>query len=95
MLLSYLAVDVNLVMHPPLTGDAGKVWVLLDGERISAELAGEDVVDGVVSVDTPRMYRLVQGADADRHELTLETEADGLAAFAFTFTSCVMSPPEA
>ncbi len=95
MLLAYMAVDVNLVMHPPLTGDAAAVRVLLDGDPISDDAAGEDVVDGVVTVDAPRMYRLVQGADADRHELTLETEADGVAAFAFTFTSCVLPPPEA
>lgn len=93
MHLAYMAVDVNLVMHPPLTGDAATVRVLLDGEPITADTAGEDVHDGEVSVDQPRMYRLVHGADAERRELTLETTSDGLAAFAFTFTSCVAPPP--
>ncbi len=93
--LSYLAVDVNLVLHPPITGDRATLRVLLDGQPIPAERAGEDVVDGQVTVDRPRMYRLVRGDDAERHELTLETESDGVAAFAFTFTSCVAPPPEA
>ena len=88
MHLSYLAVDVNLVLHPPITGDPAAMRVLLDGAPVNDEAAGEDVVDGMVTVDQPRMYRLVSGGDADRHQLTLETESDGLAAFAFTFTSC-------
>ncbi len=92
MLLAYMAVDVNLVLHPPLTGDPAAVRVLLDGEPVGGDAAGEDIVDGAVTVDAPRMYRLVKGTDADRHELTLETEADGVAAFAFTFTSCVVPP---
>jgi hypothetical protein len=56
--------------------------------------AGEDVRDGLVTVDVPRMYALVKDTDVQRHDLVLETESDGLAAFAFTFTSCVMPPPE-
>jgi hypothetical protein len=40
------------------------------------------------------MYNLVADGDVDRHSLTLETDSDGLAAFAFTFTSCVTPPPE-
>ena len=95
MHLTYMAVDVNLVLHPPITGDNATLRVLLDGAPIDAEMAGEDVVDGVVTVDRPRMYRLVSGGDADRHDLTLETESDGLATFAFTFTSCLLPPPDA
>ena len=95
LLLSYMAVDVNLVMHPPLSGGGATVRVLLDGEPVSGERAGEDVRDGVVTVDRPRMYGLVRGGDAERHELVLETESDGVAAFAFTFTSCVVPPPQA
>ena len=90
--LSYMAVDVNLVLHPPITGDVGTLRVLLDGAPISADRAGEDVEDGEVAVSHPGMYRLVRGGDAERHELTLETESDGLATFAFTFSSCVLPP---
>ena len=91
--LDYMAADLNLVMHPPITGEAATLRVFLDGDSISAT-AGEDVNDGVVTVDVPRMYNLVADGDVDRHSLTLETDSDGLAAFAFTFTSCVTPPPE-
>src|SRR5690606_9393487 len=91
--LEYMAADVNLVMHPPLSGGAGTLRVLLDGQP-PGDLAGPDVRDGVVTVDSPRMYELVRSPDVDRHALTLETESDGVALFAFTFTSCVTPPPE-
>lgn len=93
MHLDYMAADLNLVLHPPLTGETAKLRVLLDGAPIEAT-AGTDVQNGVVSVDVPRMYNLVTDGDVERHSLTLETDADGLAAFAFTFTSCVAPPPE-
>ena len=89
--LEYVAADVNLVLHPPLTGEVATVRVLVDGEA-PGPLAGEDVVDGVVRVDSPRMYRLVRNGDVEQRTLTLESESDGVAAFAFTFTSCVAQP---
>ena len=49
-------------------------------------------VDGAatITVDVPRMYRLVSNGDVDRHELTLVTKSDGVALYAFTFgSSCV------
>jgi len=68
--------------------------VLIDGEPVGA-IAGTDVTDGAVSIDSPRMYSLIQNDEVEQHTLTLETESDGLAAFAFTFTSCVAPPPDA
>ena len=82
---------MNLVLHPPLTGEVATVRVLVDGEA-PGPLAGEDVADGVVRVDSPRMYRLVRNGDVEQRTLTLESESDGVAAFAFTFTSCVAQP---
>ena len=93
MTLTYMAADVNLVLHPPIMGGVGEARVLLDGEPASGDAAGEDVEGGALRIDKPRMYRLVRGIDVERHTLTVETESDGLAAFAFTFTSCVAPPP--
>ena len=92
--LEYMAADVNLVLHPPVTGDAGCLRVLLDGEPVDEQAAGEDLEVGGVTVDRPRMYRLLRADDVERHSLTLETESDGLAAFTFTFTSCLAPQPE-
>lgn len=87
--LTYMAADVNAVLHPPVAGGAGEARVLLDGAPVAGDAAGEDVEDGAVRVERPRMYRLARAADVGRRTLTLETQSDGLAAFAFTFTSCV------
>lgn len=90
--LDYMAADLNLVMHPPMTGEPASVRVLVNGAAPGA-LAGEDVAaDGTVKVDVPRMYQLIHSDDVDRRSLTLETQSDGLATFAFTFTSCVTLP---
>jgi thiol-disulfide isomerase/thioredoxin len=90
--LDLMAADVNLVLHPPIAGGTGTLRVSVDGAPPGV-LAGEDVAaDGTVHVDVPRMYRLVRSPDVERRTLTLETESDGLAAFAFTFTSCTVAP---
>ena len=94
MTLTYMAADVNLVLHPPMAGGPGQLRVALDDAPLIRDGVGEDVVDGVVTVDRPRMYRIVHSGDVERRKLVLETESDGLAAFAFTFTSCVAPPPE-
>jgi hypothetical protein len=92
--LGYMAADVNLVLHPPLAGGSGALRVLLDGAPVGDAHAGDDVRGGAVTVDVPRMYSLVKDRDVQHHELVLETESDGLAAFAFTFTSCVVPPAD-
>lgn len=94
----YMAKAVNLVIHPPTYGGAASIAVMQDGAPLQAEDAGEDVVAGgagsMLTVDAPRMYRLVSNREIDRHELTLSTTSDGVALYAFTFTSCV-SPEDA
>lgn len=99
IVVPYMAKDVNLVMHPPAYGGAATIRVEQDGRPLAAEDAGEDVVvaDGVatVTVDRPRMYRLVRNREIDRHELALTTTSDGVALFAFTFTSCLVPGDDA
>ena len=90
----YMSKEVNLVIHPPTYGGAATISVTQDGKPLSPEDAGDDVQAGattsVMTVEAPRMYRLVSNRDIDRHELTLTTTSDGVAMYAFTFTSCVM-----
>jgi hypothetical protein len=93
LVLPYMAKDVNLVLHPPTFGGAATINVLQDGAPIAADDAGADVQAGaasVMTVDTPRMYRIVGNREIGRHELALETTSDGIAMYAFTFTSCVV-----
>jgi thiol-disulfide isomerase/thioredoxin len=90
--LPYMAKDVNLVIHPPSYGGEAMFSVEQDGAPITPDDAGEDVQAGgatsVMRVDTPRMYRIVANREIGRHELTLSTTSDGVALYAFTFTSC-------
>ena len=90
----YMAKDVNLVIHPPTYGGSATIMVTQDGAPLAADDAGADVVaGGAVSsftVDAPRMYRIVSNREIDRHELTLTTTSDGVAFYAFTFTSCLV-----
>jgi thiol-disulfide isomerase/thioredoxin len=90
----YMAKEVNLVIHPPSYGGAATIAVTQDGAPLPAEDAGADVAAGgatsLLTVAAPRMYRLVANRDIDRHELTLTTTSDGVALYAFTFTSCLV-----
>jgi thiol-disulfide isomerase/thioredoxin len=95
--LSYDAAAVNLVMACPHTA-AAEVVVLQDEKPLNRKQATRDTrlrsgVNGgeeesYVVVDSARMYFLVDNHEFGEHELELRCSA-GVAAFAFTFTSCV------
>ena len=95
--LKYDASAVNLVMACP-HAPAAEVIVLQDGKpltrkqvtretRFRSRVNGAEDVSYVV-VDSARMYSLVDNHEFGEHELELHCSA-GVAAFAFTFTSCV------
>jgi thiol-disulfide isomerase/thioredoxin len=93
--LKYSAASVNLVMAAA-RGAAGEVVVLQDGKALSRKKATADTSfrhaacgeESYITVQQPRMYALVDNHDFGEHVLELRCPA-GLAAFAFTFTSCV------
>lgn len=92
--IPYMAKEVNLVVHPPAYGGAARIQIEQDGQPLEQDDAGADVNrdDGRpgLTIDTPRLYRIINNREIGRHELTLRTKSDGVALFAFTFTSCVM-----
>ena len=99
--VKYMAKEVNLVMVPPLAGGGARIELLQKlstGSDAPAPLAAEDaggdvtVEDGkaFVTVDAPRMYRLVNNREIDTYDLTLVTSSDGVALYAFTFVSCLV-----
>ncbi len=61
-----------------------RVRVLLDGKPIPPGLAGGDVRDGSVDVNSQRLYELVDLPRVEEHTLELEPEA-GVTGYAFTF----------
>ncbi|MBI2677459.1 MAG: redoxin domain-containing protein [Candidatus Koribacter versatilis] len=90
--LKYSASGVNLVMAST-NGRPIPVGLRQDGKPLTAANATQDVQqrDGrsFVDVQNARMYRLVENHDFGTHTLELLCAEPGLAAFAFTFTSCV------
>jgi hypothetical protein len=94
--LKYEASAVNLVMASPHAPQA-EVVILQDGESLTVKQATRDTgfrssqtgeQQSYLVVDSPRMYFLVDNREFGLHELELRC-SPGVAAFAFTFTSCV------
>jgi cytochrome c biogenesis protein CcdA/thiol-disulfide isomerase/thioredoxin len=80
--LHFGARRVYLVLGSP--GRTRRVRVLLDGHSIPPAFAGSDVHGGSVSVDSQRLYQLVDLPRVEEHVLTLEPER-GVMGYAFTF----------
>ncbi|HEV8523584.1 MAG TPA: redoxin domain-containing protein [Terriglobales bacterium] len=96
LVLKYSAAAVNLVMSAPPNSTC-EVLVRQDGRPLSREQATDDTSfrndESYIVVDQPRMYSLIDNRDFGTHTLELLCRSSGVAAFAFTFTSCV--DPEA
>ena len=88
--LVYSARTVNVVMSSDSEGPV-KVRVRLDDEFLTEENRGVDVAIGpdgesYLLVDEPRMYRVVEKPEyAQRKELQLGVNSEGLGIYAFTF----------
>jgi cytochrome c biogenesis protein CcdA/thiol-disulfide isomerase/thioredoxin len=80
--LNFGARHVYLVLGS--VGQPRQVRVLLDGRPIAPAVAGADVHGGVVTVDSQRLYELVDLPRVGHHVLRLEPEA-GVMGYAFTF----------
>ena len=94
--LKYDAAAVNLVMACPHLPSA-EVSILQDGKPLTRGQATKDTrfrsgpdggEESYLIVDSARMYFLLDNHDFRTHELELRCQT-GVAAFAFTFTSCV------
>ena len=81
--LNFGARHVYLVLGTA-DGKPRKVRVLLDGKPIDAAAAGADVHGSDVTVDSQRLYELVDLPRVGHHVLRLEPEA-GVMGYAFTF----------
>lgn len=83
--LNFTADKVFLVMRPQ-DNQKGKVKVLLDGKPIEAKIAGADVKNGILTVDSDREYNIVDlKGNSGTHVLRLEFQDGGIETFAFTF----------
>jgi len=83
LVYNFNAGKVFLVMNPSTT--TGTVKVYLDGKLVDTKSAGKDVKNGVVTVDSDRLYELIDlKGNTGNHLLRLEF-SNGVEAFAFTF----------
>ncbi len=82
--LRFKASKANLVAGG--TDGPVRARILLDGEPISSDQAGYDVVDGFVEFDAHDLYNLVDlRGDYEEHLLEIRFMEPGVQVFAFTF----------
>jgi len=88
--LRYTSKDVNLVMAPP-AGAVAQVEIATGADQ----KLGDDVKTAsgrpMVTVDRPRMYNLIANGSVLPGALELKMLQAGVAAYAFTFVSCVVN----
>ena len=86
--IKFSATTVNAVVNP-LADSPFEVQVTIDGRPLSVEEAGPDVIvtDGrsYFKVDEGRLYQVVALAEYSTHELSLSSNSDNFALFAFAF----------
>ena len=81
---NFTADKVFITLQPGSSGEHIKIY--LDGKLINAAQAGQDVQNGIVTLDQARLYSLVDLRGAtENHILTLAFQSPGVQAFTFTF----------
>lgn len=83
--LHFDAAEVFLVMRQKYGGQVGRVRIFLDGKFVTDAQAGSDVANGVVTVDSDRLYKLLNLPESRDHILKLEFLDSNLELYAFTF----------
>ncbi|MDQ5950956.1 MAG: hypothetical protein QG639_233 [Patescibacteria group bacterium] len=81
LLLQFEAKEVFLVARTK-NGQDGIINVWLDGEM---KHLGVDATDGVVTVDSDSLYKLINLPEPGKHQLRLEFPDDTIEVYAFTF----------
>lgn len=78
------ATEVFLVMRPKTSGLVANVKITLDEKEVGT-FAGDDAINGVVTIDSDRLYKLIKLPSIGAHMLKLEFLDDNAELFAFTF----------
>jgi thiol-disulfide isomerase/thioredoxin len=82
----FVAGKVFLVLRPGNTAAIQRVKIYLDGKVVDSTNAGDDVQNGEITVNSDRLYNLVNlRGKPGNHILLLQFETTGIEAFAFTF----------
>jgi len=82
---NFTANKVYIILSPG-SSNANTVKVYLDGKVIDPSVAGADVKDGIINVNSDRLYGVVDlHAKTENHVLKLEFQTPGIQAYTFTF----------
>ena len=81
---SFDAMQVFLVMRPKTVGQQAMVKVTLDGKD-AGTYSGEDVKNGVVTIEADRLYKLISLPKGGKHSLKMEFLDNNVELYAFTF----------
>ena len=98
ILVNFKAAEVNVVLTIGDSDEPYDVRVLVNDEPVKEEQAGLDVRwddegNSYITVDEPRMYRVIQLDDFEGHELKLSSNSDQFRVFAYTFGAYVEEQP--
>lgn len=83
LFLHFYAKKVFLVVTPQGKNDKAKIY--LDNKIIDESQMGEDVKNGEIIFDTPRLYELINLSKYEDHILRIDFETPGTSVYAFTF----------
>jgi len=82
LVYKYQAQDVYIVAE----GDVPvKIEVWQDGSLVSSAGAGEDVKEGIVTIQESRLYKLIHNDEPGEHVLEIRMPKGGIRLYAFTF----------
>lgn len=83
---NFTANKVFLVLRPSTSDKTSQIKVFLDNKPLDQTSAGDDVINGILTVPTDRLYNLINlHGKTENHILRLEFQTPGIRAFAFTF----------
>ncbi len=96
--VNFRAAEVNVVLTIGDSDDPYDVRVLINDEPVKEEQAGLDIQwddegNSFITVEEPRMYRVIQLDDFEGHELKLSSNSDQFRVFAYTFGAYVEEQP--
>ncbi len=81
----FTASKVYIILNPG-SNKNGTVKVSLDGKPIDPKVSGSDVKNGIITVDSDRLYEVVDfHGKTENHILEFEFQTPGIQAFTFTF----------
>ncbi len=83
IILNFEAKRVFLVMNPSKPND--KIKVFLDNILVEQNISGKDLINGEITLDTDRLYQIINLKEKENHLLRLEFENEGISIYAFTF----------